>query len=212
MRATQLANASYEPMAKQSVARTCCFEAPLSRRQRWCVDSRCCDGRRCGRRRIPDGFDCRGMIRVEMSASISESGSISSSCRTSSWYCLACFTAPVRSPAASASRVSSSRQERGDRSWQVCVAMLRPGMVSCLGRPIRKEFHGGLILEQHSRTLCVYPRLSSRLNRVKSVEKRPLVDGWPPPPIVSRESHRRTPTRQRGRIPDQASALAPSRL
>src|SRR6266568_8937619 len=47
-----------------------------------------------------------GRLRAAARSAISESGSISSSCRTSSWYRRACFTAPARSPAAARASIS----------------------------------------------------------------------------------------------------------
>ena len=47
-----------------------------------------------------------GRLKAEARSAISASGSISSSCRTSSWYRRAYFTAPARSPAAARASIS----------------------------------------------------------------------------------------------------------
>ena len=57
---------------------------------------------------VTDGVcgDAAGRLNAAARSAISESGSISSSCRTRSWYRRACFTAPVRSPAAARASMS----------------------------------------------------------------------------------------------------------
>src|SRR6266550_5622652 len=50
-------------------------------------------------------------------------------------------------------------------------------MIPGLGGAVRQKLHGGLIIEQHSRTLSVDPRLElTTFTKMKSVQKCSLVD------------------------------------